>query len=177
VYVLAEKHPLLSQVSVHCERAGCVPRRVEAYESRAVAEAQRLFRLPKPHVDGQRSQTQVIPGSARSYRVGTLYGASVKGVHDDLDPEPIPEVGRAAHVVDVTMGEDEGGEAAGIETEKLYVPRDPGRSDARPAVDEDELPCVHEVDRTVPAVGQIGASDEVYAVRHFFCSSGGRHTR
>ena len=154
-----------------------MPRRVEAYESRAVAEAQRLFALRDLHIDGQRSQTQVIPGSARSYGVATLNGAGVKGVHDDLDPEALLEVGRAAHVIDVTMGEDEGGEKAGVEAEKLYVPRDLGRIDTRPAVDEDELPCVHEVDRTVPAVGEIGASDEVDAVRDFFRGGGAEHTR
>ena len=79
------------------------------------------------HVDGQRSQMQVIPGSARPYLVGTLHGAGVKDVHDDPDPEPLLEVGRAAHVVDVTVGENECGEARRIETEKLYVPHDLGR--------------------------------------------------
>ena len=177
VYVLAEEHPLFSPVSVDRERARCVPRRVEAYDSRSVAEAQCLLSTLESYVDGQRSQVQTVPGSARSYGVAILNGAGVKDVHDDPDPEPFLEVGGAAHVVDVTVGENECGEARRIEAEKLYVPHDLGRISARAAIHEEKLPRVHEIDRTIPLVSQIGASHKIDAISHSFRGGEAEHTR
>jgi len=158
--VLAEKDPFFINVEIDGDRPCGMTGGVETVDG-GRAKPQYLLIAGEFYIHKEWDEGDVEAEGGTHVLVPLLDNLSVEGMHYDVAAEMEPELCCTSHVIHVTMGEDDGGDTIRGKAERSNVPHDLRKTDACPAVHQDECTQVDEVDGSIPYVGQGGTTDLV----------------
>ena len=127
------------------------------------SESDHLFLAVEFLIDGKRFEHDVEAEGGGQPLVTPLHNVGVQSMHDESGAELRLEAGGTAHVVEVTMGEDDRRNVLPVKAEMLDICYDGGETHTRAAVDENKFSEVKEVNGPVPEIGNGGSPNLIYA--------------